>query len=211
MTTNFNTQSGVVSIKEVGTLDPYKWAGERVQLAEIVSSYGDVTPTTAFDARGGIKTDGVLVGEPAAVTSTLTLKAQQFDRMRTELLGKRHNIDRRMHNGGKDRDSTVSWIDIERMIGAHVTGRTTPKTASTAQEEALVTMPVSGERTVDIYRVTYAPISLSSLAAGITHAHVGDPISQYNSKATVYAVTDPNATHSNVIILYNDNNGRSAD
>lgn len=209
--TNFNTQSGVVYIKKANSADPYTWAGRFAQLAEIVTPYGDQTPTQAFNPRGGIYVDGTLTAEAGVVTTTMTIKAEHYSRARTELVGKKFNIDRRMHIEGVDRDSPNSWIDIERMMEAKATTRTTPKTASTAQEEAMVEIPFSGRTTVDIYRVNYSDYALAALAVPIVGCYVSEPVSSRSDIASMYAVTGVNATHVNVNLLFNPNNAGNAD
>ncbi len=207
---NFNTQSFVVYIKEDGTLDPYMWAGRKAQLAEIVSSYGDVTPTNAFNPRGGVENDGILLSEPSAPTSTLTLKAEQFSKNRSMFLGSLFNYDRRAHIDGVDRDAPNKWVDIERMIGSYATTRTTPKTSSEAQEEALVTIPVSGRVTVDIYRTVFSQHAIDGLTLPIIDTIVSDPITLSNKKASVYAVSGDALEVADNVILFNDYNGNNA-
>ena len=207
---NFNTQSGVVYIKEAGTLGAYKWAGRFAQLAEIVTPYGDVSPTQAFDPRGGIYVDGTLVAEPGVPTSTLTIKAQHYSKARSYFAGTKLNIDRRMHINGIDRDNPYGWVDIERLVGAVATTRTTPKTVSAAQEEALIEIPVTGQFTTDIYRVVLAEYSLANLDAEIVAACVSNPISFYNKIASMYAVANISTTVINLTLLYNNDNGNNS-
>jgi len=207
---NFTTQSASIYIKMLGDTEPYQWAGRKAQLGAITTPYGAVTATTAFNPRGGLYKDGVLVAEPGEVTTELTIKHVQHSRMRSALLNRSFNLDKRTHMSGKDKDSPTRWEDIERIVNARITDRTTAATTSAGEEEALITLPVSGQSNVDIYRTSYASAFIEGLDARIVNMSVGEQIS-HSSKGVVYAVTEPNVAHPDVNLLVNKNGGAFAD
>lgn len=207
---NFTNQSYAIYIQKLDQLiAPFIWAGRKAQLGAIASPYGAVTTTTAFNPRGGLYKDGTLVAEPDAVTSELMIKHEQHSRMRSSLLNASFSVDKRAHIGGKDKDSPTRWTDIQRLVNARVTDRTTPESTSAGEEESIITLPISAQFDIDIYRTAYTQIGLDTLEAAIIAVAEAVPATN-RDKGIMYAVSEVNITELNVNVLINRNGGEAS-
>jgi hypothetical protein len=184
----FTTQAGNVYLKPAGTFERYVWGGNRMRLDEIQDALGDVSTTTKFNARGGVQRDSLLKDIPGVVTTSIVMKHEQADRMKSELAADFWHVDKRMHVEGRDRDAPDKWVEIRRLMWGKATQRTDPATSWEAEEEGLITIPWSALDAVDIYPVNYADGSTAILAEIIdVHAAIaGESVPASN---LLYAVS----------------------
>ena len=184
----FTTQAGNVYLKPAGTFERYQWGGNRMRLEEIQDALGDVSTTTKFNARGGVQRDSLLKDIPGVVTTSIIMKHEQADRMKTELAADFWHVDKRMHVEGRDRDAPDKWVEIRRMLWGKATQRTDPATSWEAEEEGLVTIPWSALEAVDIYLVNYADGATAEVAeiVGVHAAIQGESVLSSN---LLYAVS----------------------
>lgn len=201
----FTTQAGNVYLKPAGTFDRYQWGGNRMRLEEIQDALGDVSTTTRFDPRGGVQRDSLLKDIPGVVTTSIVMKHEQADRMKTQLSSDFWHVDKRMHVEGRDRDAPDKWIEIRRLLWGKATQRTDPATSWEAEEEGLITIPWSALDAVDIYQVNYGD-GATSVAGEIADVHAAIQGETVLTDNLLYAVS-AKPTAGDPALLVNANGG----
>lgn len=184
----FNTQAGNVYLKEAGTFNRYVWGGRRMRVDDIQDAIGSVNTTTRFNARGGVERDSLLKDVPGAVTTSIVMKHEQADRMKSELAANFWHVDKRMHVEGRDRDAPDKWVEIRRLLWGKATQRTDPGTTWEAEAEGLITLPWSALDAYDIYTVSYAE-GAGTVAHDLADMSVALVDKAKPSESLLYAVT----------------------
>lgn len=150
----YGLQDGSVYLKKWNTFDPFIWGGRCMRLEETSSDEGSMTVTTRQNPRGGVERDAIRQDVPGASTASLVMKRMQADRARTELRTCFWEFDKRYSCDGSNRDSPFSWEQIDRLLMARTTSRTSTGTTWEGDDDSMVTFEVSALEEVDIYRVT---------------------------------------------------------
>lgn len=202
----FTTQAGNVYLKPAGAFTRYIWGGRRMRMEEIQEPLGGVSTTTKFDARGGVQRDSLLQDVPGAVTTSLIMKHEQQDRMKSELAANFWNVDKRTHVEGKDRDAPDKWVEIRRLMTGKATQRTDPATSWDAEEEGLITLPWSALDAFDIYPVNFSFGAVPALAFEIIDVHAAIQSSSIPTDNLLYAITEDPAV-GDVSLLVNAGGG----
>jgi hypothetical protein len=202
----FNTQAGNVYLKPAGAFTRYVWGGRRMRMDEIQEPLGGVSTTTKFDARGGVQRDSLLQDVPGAITTSIVMKHEQQDRMKSELASNFWNVDKRTHVQGKDRDAPDKWVEIRRLMTGKATQRTDPATSWDAEEEGLITLPWSALDAHDIYPVNFSFGAVPALAMMIVDVHAAIKSSDVPADNLLYAITE-NPTAGDVTLLVNAGGG----
>lgn len=205
----FNTQAGNVYLKEAGAFARYVWGGRRMRVDEIQDAIGSLNITTRFNARGGIERDSLLQDIPGVVTTSIVMKHEQADRMKSELAANFWNVDKRMHVEGRDRDAPDKWAEIRRMMWGKATQRTDPASSWEAEAEGLITLPWSALEAYDVYPVNYAQ-GTAVVAHDIIDMKAALASASKPSDNLLYAVTGK-PTAGDPVLLVNDKGGAVTD
>lgn len=206
----FTTQAGNVYLKPAGAFTRYIWGGRRMRMEEVQEPLGGVSTTTKFNPRGGIQQDSLLQDVPGAVTTSIIMKHEQQDRMKSELAANFWNVDKRTHVEGRDRDAPDKWVEIRRLMTGKATQRTDPATSWDAEEEGLVTLPWSALTAHDIYPVNFSSGAVPALAMQIIAIHAAIQSSDIPADNLLYAVTE-NPLAGDVTLLVNAAGGSLSD
>ena len=149
----YGKQSAHVYLKQWGKFDPYQWGGCCMAIGDITETNGGQTITHKQNARGGVVRDAVRDEVPGDVTSELSMKHLQADRMKTQLRRCRWNVDKRTHCDGQNRDAPNAWEEIRRMVYAKVSERTDTGSTWEANEDSMITLATVALEAYDIYRI----------------------------------------------------------
>ena len=161
------TQGGTVYIKRAGDWSRFVWGGPCLWIGDITDERGGLNVTTRANEReGGLRRDGVLVDPPGNVSTTLSMKRLQSDKLKTHLRNCFWHFDKRTQCNNFD--DPLFWREIERVYRAKVgTRTTTPGTAiMESNTEDMVNFDVTALNDYDIYRVN---IESGSVQAGAPH------------------------------------------
>lgn len=150
----YGLQDSHIYLKKHYTLDPFVWGGRCMRLEDISEALGGLSITTRQNPRGGVERDSVRQDVPGETTTTIAMKAIQWDRTKSDLATCFWDVDKRSHCKGMDRDSPFKWEEIRRICQAKVTDRTDTGSTWEGDEDAMVTLAITALYAEDIYRVT---------------------------------------------------------
>jgi len=159
------THDDSVWLKKRG-FDPFAWGGVCMALDDVTEPLGSLSVTNRRSIFGGLERDGVLLGAPDLVSTTLTMKKLHYDRKKTDLKSCFWDLDQRTTCGGITEDAWNKWIEIKRICYGKANERGgSGVTYEGDAEEQTVSFPWQALYVEDIQRVAG---EIGSPLAGMT-------------------------------------------